>query len=165
MDHGQNLWHTFGDCGSIFKVTAGLEILHVTPWYSQYFQKDCLFFYGQLVGNLFKNFILSKMADQGLYLLLNLTSHRVIKFSKAFIAQQFWHVDHIIPVTEGGGECDIDNLRTLCTVCHRGVTAQQNRDRRQRSKLKAAAGCGDIAAFFQPRWTRNSHELCSTIEH
>lgn len=35
-----------------------------------------------------------------------------------------WQADHIVPVIEGGGECGLDNLRTLCTVCHKRVTAE-----------------------------------------
>ena len=34
----------------------------------------------------------------------------------------FWQADHIIPVAEGGGSCDLDNLRTLCTPCHKEET-------------------------------------------
>ena len=34
----------------------------------------------------------------------------------------FWDADHIIPVAEGGGECDLDNLRTLCLKCHKLAT-------------------------------------------
>ena len=30
----------------------------------------------------------------------------------------FWQADHIVPVCEGGGECDLSNYRTLCTPCH-----------------------------------------------
>ena len=33
-----------------------------------------------------------------------------------------WDADHIIPVIEGGGECDLSNIRTLCIRCHRIVT-------------------------------------------
>ncbi|KAE8581484.1 hypothetical protein XENTR_v10024805 [Xenopus tropicalis] len=36
---------------------------------------------------------------------------------------QFWQVDHIRPVYGGGGQCDLSNLQTLCTVCHRQVSA------------------------------------------
>ena len=35
-----------------------------------------------------------------------------------------WDADHILPVAEGGGECDLDNLRTLCVLCHRTQTRQ-----------------------------------------
>lgn len=35
-----------------------------------------------------------------------------------------WDADHIIPVCEGGGECDLSNYRTLCHPCHKRVTAE-----------------------------------------
>jgi hypothetical protein len=34
----------------------------------------------------------------------------------------FWQVDHIKPVYEGGGQCSLDNLQTLCTICHKQVS-------------------------------------------
>lgn len=33
-----------------------------------------------------------------------------------------WQADHIVPVIEGGGECDLENYRTLCTACHKEET-------------------------------------------
>jgi 5-methylcytosine-specific restriction protein A len=42
-----------------------------------------------------------------------------------------WDADHIVPVAEGGGECDLTNIRTLCLRCHRQVTAEL------RERLKA----------------------------
>ncbi|XP_052056444.1 DNA annealing helicase and endonuclease ZRANB3 isoform X2 [Apodemus sylvaticus] len=36
----------------------------------------------------------------------------------------FWQVDHIRPVYEGGGQCSLENLQTLCTVCHKETPAQ-----------------------------------------
>ncbi len=33
-----------------------------------------------------------------------------------------WDADHIVPVVEGGGECDLENIRTLCLTCHRQET-------------------------------------------
>ena len=38
--------------------------------------------------------------------------------------RSLWDADHIVPVAEGGGQCDIDNIRTLCLPCHREVTAE-----------------------------------------
>lgn len=38
--------------------------------------------------------------------------------------RSLWDADHIIPVTEGGGECDLANMRTLCLQCHRTATAE-----------------------------------------
>ncbi|HVY93438.1 MAG TPA: HNH endonuclease signature motif containing protein [Bryobacteraceae bacterium] len=34
-----------------------------------------------------------------------------------------WDADHIVPVAEGGGQCDLTNMRTLCLKCHRIATA------------------------------------------
>ncbi len=33
--------------------------------------------------------------------------------------KSLWDADHIVPVAEGGGECDLANMRTLCLKCHR----------------------------------------------
>lgn len=44
--------------------------------------------------------------------------------------QSLWDADHIVPVVEGGGECDLSNLRTLCLKCHRRVTAELRLRRR-----------------------------------
>ena len=33
-----------------------------------------------------------------------------------------WDADHIIPVKDGGGECGLDNIRTLCISCHKIIT-------------------------------------------
>lgn len=34
-----------------------------------------------------------------------------------------WDADHILPVVQGGGECDLANMQTLCLKCHRIRTA------------------------------------------
>ena len=33
-----------------------------------------------------------------------------------------WDADHIIPVKEGGGQCGLENIRTLCIACHKIIT-------------------------------------------
>jgi hypothetical protein len=33
--------------------------------------------------------------------------------------RHLWDADHILPVSQGGGECDLANMRTLCLRCHR----------------------------------------------
>jgi hypothetical protein len=33
-----------------------------------------------------------------------------------------WDADHIIPVKDGGGMCGLENIRTLCILCHKNVT-------------------------------------------
>ncbi|KAK8694990.1 hypothetical protein V6N13_072533 [Hibiscus sabdariffa] len=53
-----------------------------------------------------------------------------------------WHADHIVPVYRGGGECRLENMRTLCVACHAVVTAEQCAERRSmrtkaKKKLKA----------------------------
>ncbi|KAF3772460.1 DNA annealing helicase and endonuclease [Nymphaea thermarum] len=48
-----------------------------------------------------------------------------------------WHADHVIPVYKGGGECRLENMRTLCVACHSKVTAAQRVERRlARSEAK-----------------------------
>ncbi|XP_040214032.1 DNA annealing helicase and endonuclease ZRANB3 isoform X1 [Rana temporaria] len=62
---------------------------------------------------------------------------------------QFWQVDHIRPVYGGGGQCSLDNLQTLCTVCHRERTARQAKERSQIKKHSMASKYGsDITKFF-----------------
>jgi 5-methylcytosine-specific restriction protein A len=37
--------------------------------------------------------------------------------------KSWWEADHILPVVEGG-DSNLDNIRTLCIPCHRGVTRE-----------------------------------------
>lgn len=46
---------------------------------------------------------------------------------KRMTRRSLWDADHIVPVVEGGGECDLDNLRTLCLACHRRETLELRR--------------------------------------
>jgi 5-methylcytosine-specific restriction protein A len=43
------------------------------------------------------------------------------------LRRHLWDADHIVPVFQGGGECGLSNMRTLCLMCHRGVTAGMRR--------------------------------------
>lgn len=43
---------------------------------------------------------------------------------KRISRKSLWDADHIVPVAEGGGECDLANLRTLCLSCHKKHTAE-----------------------------------------
>lgn len=49
-----------------------------------------------------------------------------------------WDADHIVPVVEGGGECDLENIRTLCIRCHREVTADLRRRRSRKAETSDA---------------------------
>ncbi|HEX4277239.1 MAG TPA: HNH endonuclease [Bryobacteraceae bacterium] len=37
--------------------------------------------------------------------------------------KSLWDADHVVPVAEGGGQCDLSNMRTLCLKCHTEATA------------------------------------------
>jgi 5-methylcytosine-specific restriction endonuclease McrA len=41
---------------------------------------------------------------------------------KTISRKTLWDADHIVPVAEGGGACDLTNIRTLCLNCHRDAT-------------------------------------------
>ncbi|XP_057602750.1 DNA annealing helicase and endonuclease ZRANB3 [Hippopotamus amphibius kiboko] len=61
----------------------------------------------------------------------------------------FWQVDHIKPVSGGGGQCSLDNLQTLCTVCHKERTARQAKERSQVRRQSLASKHGsDITRFL-----------------
>lgn len=63
---------------------------------------------------------------------------------KTLSRRSLWDADHILPVVEGGGECDLGNLRTLCLRCHREATAalRQRLLLLRREKLAASQGNG-----------------------
>jgi 5-methylcytosine-specific restriction protein A len=49
-----------------------------------------------------------------------------------FSRRSLWEADHILPVIEGGGQCDLSNLRTLCVGCHKLATSELRRRRTNR---------------------------------
>lgn len=55
-------------------------------------------------------------------------------YSAKDAARALWHADHIIPVADGGGECDLSNLRTLCTPCHKKITASWRKKRKKHAE-------------------------------
>jgi 5-methylcytosine-specific restriction protein A len=54
--------------------------------------------------------------------------------------RSLWDADHIVSVVEGGGECDLSNLRTLCLKCHRAATMAL---RERRSRASTATDSAD----------------------
>jgi hypothetical protein len=44
------------------------------------------------------------------------------------LESSLWEADHIVPVSEGGGQCGLDNYRTLCVPCHKAETARLKRE-------------------------------------
>jgi 5-methylcytosine-specific restriction protein A len=57
--------------------------------------------------------------------------------------KSLWDADHILPVIEGGGECDLTNIRTLCLRCHRIATAEL----RQRRRRATTAACNPLPSM------------------
>lgn len=43
---------------------------------------------------------------------------RLLSGLRSDISRSWWEADHVQPVAEGGGGCDLSNLRTLCMPCH-----------------------------------------------
>lgn len=50
------------------------------------------------------------------------------------IDRHWWENDHVIPVVEGGGLCDLSGYRTLCIPCHREATAALAKRRADRRR-------------------------------
>jgi 5-methylcytosine-specific restriction endonuclease McrA len=46
----------------------------------------------------------------------------------------FWDADHVVEVINGGGECGLENIQTLCVWCHRKKTARLARERAEARK-------------------------------
>ena len=57
--------------------------------------------------------------------------------------KSLWDADHILPVAEGGGECDLENIRILCLLCHRIATQQLRVRLQERARGRSAALIGD----------------------
>jgi 5-methylcytosine-specific restriction endonuclease McrA len=54
--------------------------------------------------------------------------------------RHLWDADHIVPVSEGGGECSLANMRTLCLKCHKAATADLLRRLTQARTAPAPTG-------------------------
>jgi 5-methylcytosine-specific restriction endonuclease McrA len=75
----------------------------------------------------------------------------------SFTGRSLWEADHITPVVEGGGECDLSNLRTLCLRCHRMATlglrlrrAEARQLARLGERTPRALPKGELAAISTP---------------
>ena len=70
-----------------------------------------------------------------------------------------WDADHVLPVAEGGGECDLDNFRTLCIRCHRAATgALRLRLRAQKLAVRSATCSREAPESSRPQRTTRSPE-------
>ncbi|PIN17307.1 DNA helicase [Handroanthus impetiginosus] len=71
-----------------------------------------------------------------------------------------WHADHIIPVYNGGGECKLENMRTLCVACHADVTTAQCSERRAaRDKAKKL-----LKETMKGLINKNSHKVDNVLQ-
>lgn len=64
-----------------------------------------------------------------------------------------WEADHIVPVVEGGGACELENYRTLCVPCHREVTrelaARRARARQDAKRIEQEAQNAERLRLWQ----------------
>ncbi|XP_052446818.1 DNA annealing helicase and endonuclease ZRANB3-like [Carassius gibelio] len=65
--------------------------------------------------------------DPGQHRLAQLPLKQLNEMIQCPVEGQFWQVDHINPVYRGGGPCSLQNLQTLCTVCHRMLQGPQSK--------------------------------------
>ncbi|PHU24978.1 hypothetical protein BC332_03310 [Capsicum chinense] len=76
-----------------------------------------------------------------------------------------WHADHIIPVYKGGGECRLENMRTLCVACHADVAATQHSERRLTrlvAKKKLKAVMSNLKTINKPKQNVDEPEISGT---
>jgi 5-methylcytosine-specific restriction enzyme A len=72
---------------------------------------------------------------------------------ESYTGRSLWEADHIVPVVEGGGECDLSNLRTLCLRCHRMATLGlrlRRAEARQLARLAERTPQRQLAAVSTP---------------
>jgi len=64
-------------------------------------------------------------------------------------AGRLWQADHQLAVIDGGGLCGLDNMRTLCVVCHLDETSRlasrRAAERREAANASAAAASADTS--------------------
>jgi hypothetical protein len=66
---------------------------------------------------------------------------RALRITKG--RKSWWEADHIVPVVEGG-DSNLENIRTLCVLCHRAATAEL-RTRRYTRRNGTIEGSGGTA--------------------
>jgi 5-methylcytosine-specific restriction enzyme A len=116
--------------GSILKSVIGLEFLRAEREILNYVSK---YPHGAHRANIYEQLHkeLHEIKKHLLYFFYD-----GYKFSQKYLEDYGkWEADHIIPVVEGGGGCDLDNYRTLCRSCHKGET-KKLRARLKENKTK-----------------------------
>lgn len=64
-----------------------------------------------------------------------------------FSRTSYWDADHIKPVSEGGGECSLENMRTLCVPCHQ-VATRELAKRTASHRRQKRVGYASIRAYL-----------------
>jgi 5-methylcytosine-specific restriction enzyme A len=54
--------------------------------------------------------------------ILGIWAGHSLSYGSKRLLRHLWEADHIVPVVEGGGECGLENLRTVCLRCHKSET-------------------------------------------
>jgi hypothetical protein len=82
----------------------------------------------------------ARRASQGIYRSHRYTSrfsfHRLVERvggkvlrGRLWNGGGLWDADHIVPVVQGGGECGLEGIRTVCIFCHQRLTTELARER------------------------------------
>jgi 5-methylcytosine-specific restriction protein A len=66
-----------------------------------------------------------------------------------FRRKSYWDADHIIPVCEGGGECTLENMRSLCVPCHQLVTKDLARKRASQRRQERRRPSGALSELLR----------------
>lgn len=56
-----------------------------------------------------------------------------VRYVKWSHRSSFFDIDHVTPVSKGGGSCGLDNLRLLCLPCHQDLTLDLQRERTKKN--------------------------------
>lgn len=84
------------------------------------------------------------------------TYAEILGLGRTGYIRSLWHVDHIVPVVEGGGSCGLRNLRTLCVWCHKRETRKLRARLSRRCPTKPVVSSPDNSSTSPRRRTSRS---------
>ncbi len=97
----------------------------------------------------------------------------IVAITTAYVKMCAWHkhsmrcahADHIVAVYQGGGLCDLENLRTLCVICHQVTFTLHSCRSVHNCSVNASVHtllCECIAATRAQTIFKNERTLCLT---